>query len=344
MHVHPLPFPPMRLPLLSACSLATLLAAGLHAQSAPPQCPAGEADPQGITINFSVDAHPTRVASTVDSLLQADGYEVSRSPRALGRWQIAPRSTYLDAVKDEAWTRDPHPGLRLVVATEQKGDSVGVRVGAWVVCKPADASTESVLEVLSAGRVATGLTGTLDTLRAAGVDVRAEVPRPGLELAIPGSVGEFRLVDQEQYEDRRLGTGLRYSREDGLYLDAYVYPGIHPDSTCPAACGQAIVDEEVEAFAANLPDLIQRGYYTRMDVTSNEPVARPADATWLGGRHLRMEVVRAQGSQGPQESDFILYAFPGYMVKVRATYPPSTKDAGAIREFTAAFLAALVRS
>lgn len=338
-----------RLPIASALALHALLAAGLHAQAAPPPCPGGEADGEGIQISVSLAAHPTRVAATVDSLLVRDGYTVLRSPAGEGRWQIQPRFTYLEAVKEEAWVREPHPGVQLAVGAEARGDSTAVRIGARMLCKPDSRmegaeNVESVLELLTAARLATGLTSRMDTLRAAGVDVRAEVARPQFSLSIPEVVGAFRLVNEEAYEDPRLGTGLRYARPDDFYLDVYVYPGIPRDSACPAACAQARVDAETQRFTAELPQLIQRGYYTRMDVRSSDAVARLEGAAWLAARHLRMEVVRAQGGQGPQESDFILYAFPGYTVKVRATYAPSPASAEVVRAFTAEFLTRLVRS
>lgn len=338
----------IRLVHASACALALLLAAGLHAQSAPRECPGGrEADESGIQISVSLLAHPTRVANTVDSLLRADGYEVLRSPAAAGRWQIAPRFTYLEKVKDEAWARGPHPGVQLGVVTEETGDSTKVEIGAWMLCQPQGADEEvrvmeSALELLTAGSLAADLTGALDTLEAAGVDLAAAVERPGLSLPVAQQVGEFRLVNQEDYDDPRLGTGLRYAREDGFYLDVYVYPGIAPGSACLPACAQARADEEVEAFVGQFPMLLERGYYARMDVAANDPVTPPAGVRWMGGRHLRMVVARAQAPQSPMHSDFVLYAFPGYMVKVRATYPPSDRNSETIREFVAALLAQLV--
>jgi hypothetical protein len=53
--------------------------------------------------------------------------------------------------------------------------------------------------------------------------------------------------------------------------------------------------------------------------------------------------VRGEGPATPLESQYILYAFPGYMVKVRATYPPSTKMEGTVRTFVADLLDVLVR-
>lgn len=338
----------MRLSLLSACVLATLFATGLHAQAAAPQCPGGEADDSGISMNVTLGAHPTRVAITLDSLLAKDGYGVLRSPSGEGMWQIEPRFTYLDSVKGEAWVRDPHPGVQLMVGAEAQGDSTHVEIAAMMLCKPAFTgaeaeAVETMLEMGSALTLASELTGSLHTLQAAGVDLRAPVSRPGVALHTPEAVGEFRLANREDYEDPRLGTSLRYARPDGFYLDVYVYPGVPPDGTCPATCAQRRVDEEAEAFTVGFPELIQRGYYSRMDVRSSEALPPSGGDAFLGARHLRMEVVRAQGPRTPLESDFILYAFPGYMVKVRATYPPSTTATDTVREFVAELLPLLTR-
>lgn len=336
----------IRLISASACLLATLLAAGLSAQDRPPRCPDGEADDNGINVRVTVNAHPTRVARTLDSLLMTTGYVVYEAPSGAGRWSIAPRFTWLEDVKKEAWVRDPHPGVQLAIESEARGDSTHVEIGAYVLCKSSSDVTEggiSLLETLSATHLAAGFTTSLDSLKAAGVDLAAEVERPGFSLTAPEAVGEFRLAGREDFDDPRLGSSFRYTRQDGFYFDVYVYPGVPADSSCPAACAEERVGEEVDEFIGSFGEFIRRGYYRRMDVRSNERVEAPEGAPWRAGRHLVMEVVRGNSAGAADESHFILYAFPGYMVKVRATYPPSAEKTEAVRAFMAGLLTSLVR-
>lgn len=330
---HPAPF---------ACALAALLATSVHAQSGAQRCPDGEADEEGISVSLALDAHPARVARTVDSLLVAGGYVVHGSPPRTGRWSIAPRFTWPEEVRDEELARGPHPGVQVGVETEARGDSTHVQVGARALCRGAGES-EMAVELLSAATLATGLTAALDSLRAAGVDVAAAVERPGFQISYPETVGDFRLARREDYEDPRLGSRLRYGRGDGTFIDVYVYPGVKADSTCPVACAEDRVAAEVNEFVGSFPELVRRGYYRRMDVTGDDAVAVPEGAPWRAGRELVMEVVPGEGPATPQESRFILYSFPGYMVKVRATHPPSATAAGTTRRFVADLLAQLAR-
>jgi hypothetical protein len=50
--------------------------------------------------------------------------------------------------------------------------------------------------------------------------------------------------------------------------------------------------------------------------------------------------VRRSGQE--QESQYYLFAFPGYKVKVRATFPPSAEMAAAVQAFVDALLPAMV--
>lgn len=331
-----------RLLAASACALAALLATDVHAQDAPRRCPDGEADSQGISLNVSVQAHPTRVASTLDSLLVAGGWVIQKAPNGAGRWQIEPRFTWQEELLREDAERGPHPGVFLVVETEERADSTHVQASAQAICKAGDES-ESLVELISVAGVATELISVLDTLKAHGVDVTAAVERSVFQVSYPEAVGEFGLVDREVFPDPRLGTSLRYERADRMYFDVYVYPGVPADSTCPVACAEDRVAAEVEDFTGSFPDLIARGYYRRMDVVSDDAVAVPEGAAWRAGREVVMEVVRGQGPATPMESRFILYSFPGFMVKVRATNPPSTKAAGTVQQFVADLLELLVR-
>lgn len=332
----------IRLLSASACALAALLSTDLHAQDTPRRCPDGEADGEGISINVSVRAHPTRVARTLDSVLVAGGWVIQNAPNGAGRWQIEPRFTWQEELLREDARRRPHPGVFLVVATEARADSTYVQASAQALCKAGE--DETVVELISVAGVATGLTSALDTLKAHGVDVTAPVERSVFQISYPEAVGDFRLVDREVFDDPRLGTSLRYGREeDRMYFDVYVYPGVPADATCPVACAEDRVAAEVNEFVGSFRQLIDGGYYRRMDVVSDDAVAVPEGAAWRAGRELVMEVVRGQGPATPMESRFILYSFPGYMVKVRSTNPPSTKAAGTVQQFVADLLELLVR-
>jgi hypothetical protein len=336
----------VRLLSASACLLSTLLAAALSAQGQPPRCPDGEADSDGISVSMTVAAHPTRVANTLDSLLLSGGYVIYSAPSGEGAWEIAPRFTWPEAAESEEWAQGRHPGLLLMVGSEAKGDSTRVDIGARVLCRSAsDAAAGGLpfLEMYSATQLAAGVTTSLDSLEAAGVDLAAEVDRPGFSLTAPEAVGEFRLAGREDFDDPRLGTSVRYARRDGFYFDVYVYPGVPADSSCPRACAEERVEEETDEFVDSFREFISRGYYRRMDVRSNERVDVPAGVPWRAGRRLVMEVVRGQGPTTPLESQYILYSFPGYMVKVRVTYPPSPETAETVRAFVAELLPALTR-
>lgn len=323
-----------------AWALAALLATGLSAQNAPRRCPDGEADDDGIQIDVSVAAHPTRVARTLDSLLVTSGYAIRDAPQATGRWSIAPRFTWLDDFADTGIPRGEHPGVLLFVESAMEGDSVRVEVGARVLCK--SGSDETTVGMLSAATLVTGLTMSLDTLRKRGVDLSEPAPRAVTSLQVPETVGDFRLTGREDFENPRLGSSFRYGREeDGMYFDVYIYPGPSADSSCPRSCAEGRVDQEAEGFVGSLEELIRRGYYRRMDVTRDERLPVPDGAAFRAGRQVVMEVVRSEGSAAPAESQFILYSFPGYMVKVRATYAPSTKMEGTVRTFVSDLLDAL---
>jgi hypothetical protein len=331
----------------SAALVATLLATGLAAQNDGPRCPNGESRADAISISVDVDAHPTRVAAVLDSLLERDGYEVRGSPGATGTWSIAPRFTWPDELKNELWVQDPHPGLQMMVGSEKRADSTHVEIAARVVCNPPTgkgADELSPLTLMAAMQLVSGLTTAMDTLKAQGVDLRAPVERSQFSIAIPDSVGPFVFAGRQDYEDPRLGTSVRYAREeDGMYFDVYVYPGPPADERCPQACAEQWVRDEAQQFIDSAPDFIQAGHFRRMDVVRNEAIAVPPGAAYRAGRHVVMEVVRGQGPATPMQSQYILYTYPGYMVKVRATYPPSTKMEGTVRTFVADLLEALVR-
>jgi hypothetical protein len=330
----------IRLRSASACILAALFATGLSAQTDSPRCPDGESDDEAISIDVTVAAHPTRVARTLDSLLVTTGYVIQDAPQGAGRWSIAPRFTWTDELKETEFARGPHPGVQMFVTSEVAGDSTRVEVGARVVCR---AGTEELaVEMMAAATLANDFASSLDSLRALGVDLSAPVERKQSGIQIPDSVARFAFAGREDFDDPRLGSSVRYAREeDGMYFDVYVYPGPPADSSCPRECVESWVEKEAQGFIDSGPEFLRRGYFRRMDVKRNEAVPVPAGAAYRAGRHVVMEVVRGEGPATPMESQYILYSFPDYMVKVRATYAPSTKMEGTVRTFVAELLEAL---
>ncbi len=317
------------------CAGAALLAAGtLHAQQAPP-CPNGEADEQGIEVNLTVLAHPTRVAATVDSVLQAQGYTIEDSPAGLGRWEVAPRFTWLPEMTGEEWRGAEHPGVQVTVGTDALGDSTQLSAGARSLCRvppvegvPGDLG--QMAEMISATMLAAGVMEALDSLRARGGDPTAPVQRaqaPQRSVTAPPQVAGFRMVGRHEYEDPRMGTTVRYGRDDDLYVDIYVYPGVQVNAECDAACA---VNTEADGFVSDFPEMVRAGHYERLDVTADEPLQPPAGAPWAYGRHLTMKV-RRQGRE--LESEYWLFSMPGFFLKARASYPPSRRARADVQKF-----------
>jgi hypothetical protein len=320
-----------------ACAAALFAAGTLSAQT--PGCRHGEADDDGIVVSVSLLAHPTRVAATLDSLLRVQGYSVGGSPEALGRWNVQPRFTWSPEVEEEDWHGEEHPGVQVSVETEARGDSTGIEVGARTLCKvppvkggPEDMGT--MVELLSATMIVAGLTEALDSLRAGGVDPVTPVSRERETVQAPEAVGKFRMVGRQDYPDPRLGTTVRYARDDGRYVDIYVYPGVRVDSACDAACA---VDSEADGFVAGIPELVRAGRYEQMETAGDERLQPGTGARWAYGRHLRFKV-RLEGEA--RDSHYYLYSFPGFFLKVRATFPPS---ADTLRDVTA-FVDELLRT
>jgi hypothetical protein len=318
------------------CAGAALLAAGtLNAQGAPRPCPGGEADEQGIEVSVAVLAHPTRLAATVDSVLRAQGYTVLGSPAGLGRWHVEPRFTWLAEVADEKWHGAEHPGVQVMASTEARGDSTRLTAAARALCKvpavdgmPGDAG--ETVEVLSATMLASGVIEALDSLRAHGVDPTAPVPRTQPEqgsVVAPPEVAGFRMVGRHDYDNPAMGTTVRYGRDDDLYVDIYVYPGVQVTAECDATCA---VNTEADGFVRDFPELVRAGHYDALDVTGDERLQPPAGAAWGYGRHLQMKV-RRQGRE--LESHYWLFSMPGFFLKARASYPASRGTRADVQKF-----------
>jgi len=324
--------------LLRHASLAALLlAAPLSAQDGKgAECRHGPADDDGIIITGSHAAHPTRLASVVDSVLEQGGYTVLRSPPGEGRWQVAPRFTWTAGEKAIADESDEHPGVSLFVSSQVRGDSTRLEVGARVLCRMAGAGAKdgelTALEAMAAMMVESAITEQLDTLRARGVALDQPVERPIRAMGVPDALGAFAFQERHDFPDPRMGTSLRYALPDGMRVDVYVYPGPPADSSCPQSCAEQQAQSETRDFTGHLPELVRRGHYRQASLASDEPVQPPAGAAWRAGRHL-VANVEVQGEQ--RESHFYLFLFPGYEVKVRATYAPSPERRQAVEALVA---------
>ncbi|HEU4885103.1 MAG TPA: hypothetical protein VFT45_22775 [Longimicrobium sp.] len=322
-----------------SCAAALFAAGGLSAQT--PECRHGPDDEKGLSVSVAMLAHPTRVAATLDSLLRVQGYAVSASPAATGSWSIEPRFTWLTEVKDEDWHGEDHPGVLVSVQTEARGDSTAVTLGARTLCKvpavpggPEEIGT--MVELISAMTLAAGVAESLDSARAAGIDPLTPVARQQRTVQAPEKVGEFRVVGRHDYPDRRLGTTVRYAADDERYVDIYVYPGVRVDSTCDAACA---VDAEADGFVESIPELVRAGRFEQLEVAGDERFQPAAGAEWAYGRHLSLKG-RSEGVV--VDSHYFLYSFPGFFLKVRATFPPSPDALADVKAFLVELLGTLM--
>jgi hypothetical protein len=327
----------------SVSVLAALAAGGLNAQS----CPGGRDDGEGVQVSSSIAAHPTRAAEIVDSVLAKSGYGVRSAPAGTGEWIVEPRFTFAQGLNPARMSGVEHPGVQLSVRSRAAGDSAEILVGVHTVCNTmrdgkVDEEAESAIELTHALMVVSALTERVKALQAAGTDLAASVERADRgddrrALSVPEQVGEYRMIGQHDYDDPAAGVNVRYGRDDGSYVDVYVYPGAPPE--CDAACGARYVNEEVDGFIGEFDEMVRRGYYERMKVASDETLPAPAGAPWVFGRHMVMDVeLRGQA----QQSQYYLFAYPGYKVKVRATFPPDAETTAGVRAFVDALLPLVV--
>jgi hypothetical protein len=320
------------------CAGALLSAGSLRAQNRLPVCPHGEADQQGINMTVTLPAHPTRVAATVDSVLQAEGYTVRRSPAALGRWMVEPRFTWLQGVESQgAWHGDEHPGVEVAVSTEARGDSTRLVAGARALCNVPPVASDSgsvgqLVEMISATKLAADVSRAMDTLRANGVDLTTPVPRTQSVLpsvTAPMEVAGFRLASRHDYDHPRQGSRLQYLRDDGFFVNVFVYPGVEVDDSCDAACA---VNTEVEGFIRDFPALVRAGHYEELEVMGGEALQPGAGDSWGYGRYLALRV-KHEGRT--LESPYWVYSFPHFFLKVRASYPSSPAKLRDVQAFVA---------
>ncbi|HEV3052701.1 MAG TPA: hypothetical protein VGX50_20475, partial [Longimicrobium sp.] len=161
----------------------------------------------------------------------------------------------------------------------------------------------------------------------------------GTSLQAPEEVAGFHIVGRHDYPDPAYGTNIRYGRDrDERYVDIYVYPGVPVNSACDAACA---VNTEADGFIQGIPELLRAGHYESLELTADERLRPGPGAPWAYGRHLTFRG-RLRGQ--PVESRYYLYSFPGFVLKVRATYPPGSADARAdVQPFVDDLLRRLLR-
>lgn len=320
-----------------ACAAAVLAAGTLDGQRAPKPCPNGADDDQFVSVGVTILIHPTRMAATVDSVLEAQGYTITSAPARLGAWGVEPRFTWLDGSEDEGWHGEQHPGVQLYVRTQARGDSVALSVGARALCKvpPVPDGPEDVggmVELLSSTMIVGAVSQAMDSLEARGVDLTSPVPRTRVSVNVPDTVGRFTFGGRRDYEDPRLGSSIRFNHPNGTYADVFVWGGTRVTETCDAVCA---VNAEADGFIASFPEFIRAGHYRAVELTRDEPLRPGADALWAAGRHLTL---KADKDGQMQESHYYVWSFPGFMLKVRASYPPSAEGLRQVEEFAAELL------
>lgn len=162
-----------------------------------------------------------------------------------------------------------------------------------------------------------------------------------ITIRIPPRVAAFRMGSRRDYEDRSLGTQLRYLGPDSLLADVYVYPGPGFDEKCDSACAVQFFEREMAQFQSDFPEMVRRRYYDSITVAAENSHAPGMGRPWRVGRHLRLAVVH--GGK-PARSDFHLFYLPGYRVKVRLTYDPTAARERAVDAFMRDLLPRLVGS
>ena len=163
----------------------------------------------------------------------------------------------------------------------------------------------------------------------------------GITIKVPDSIADFALVRRHDYDDKALGTQLRYRGPDSLIADVYIYPGPDLRHECPLACAEARLTEEVTQFEREIPVYIQRGYFQSGRVIARQALTPAQDAAWQLGHHLLLDLVRGGMAQ---RSEFYLYYLPGYRVKLRATYVDDPSRRAALERLVKALVPTLVRS
>jgi hypothetical protein len=169
--------------------------------------------------------------------------------------------------------------------------------------------------------------GMLDGTRA-----NAQAPDSAdISLRIPPQIGEFQMARRRDFPDK--SVMLRFMRSDSLYGDVFVYDGPDFTPSCDSSCAEGVLKAEGDDFIAAFPEFLRRKYVDTINVTTDQPLIPPANASWRIGRHVRMWQMKDGKTQW---SDLYLYYLRGFRVKVRATYPADSATAVTMREFATA--------
>jgi hypothetical protein len=160
------------------------------------------------------------------------------------------------------------------------------------------------------------------------------------KLAVPPFVAGFRMASRKTYEDPSDGVLLRYVSADTLVADVFVYPGPDLVAECPLECARRVIGQELESFRSGFPEMIRRDYVKEIAVTRDDTLAPPPGAAWHLGRHLLLNVRRAERAQ---RSDFYVYYLPGYRVKIRSTFDETPQRLRELEAFARAVVVALAQ-
>ena len=158
-------------------------------------------------------------------------------------------------------------------------------------------------------------------------------------VRIPREVAGFMLRDRRDDPDPRMGVTLRYQGPDSLIADVFLYPGPGFDAACDSTCAAGVLAREVAGFRDDFPEMLRRGYYRTIEVTSDSALAPPAGAAWRVGRRVRLRV--SQDKSDVDRSDYVLFYLPGYRVKIRATYRATPERLRALDALAGALVPAL---
>lgn len=152
----------------------------------------------------------------------------------------------------------------------------------------------------------------------------------------PGRVAGLRLATTTPLPG---GAQLRYTLGDELRVDAALLP-LPAGAGCARACDSVAVDAGTAAFARGLPGFTGDGLADSLAVERDDAVrlAHPGGTAY--GRHLRMAGAR---SGKPVHSHHLLYGLGGYLVRVRATFPPGERRDSLVEQFAREFVEALTR-
>ena len=150
-------------------------------------------------------------------------------------------------------------------------------------------------------------------------------------LKFPATVERLKFDSAKDFGDAKLGVGIRYRSPEGLLIDAIVYNlGLKSIAADPA---DPRVKEEADRALVDIKTAAEKGFYKDLKIISNEvvPIAKGDAAPKAHKLSLSFAL-----ADKPRESTLYLLVYKNHFIKVRATWFPAEKDAGA--KDVAAFL------